>query len=152
MSDITYIRTREGFCYLALITDAYSRKIVGYDISDSLSLEGCLRAVKAATQTASDLTQLVHHSDRGFQYCSYPYTDFLKDRGIRISMTENGNCYENALAERVNGILKGEFNLDLTFRTKELAYKAVHESVYIYNQHRPHWSLGLLTPQEKHAA
>lgn len=152
VSDITYIRTRQGFCYLALITDAYSRKIVGYDISDSLSLEGCLRAVKSATQTASDLSQLVHHSDRGFQYCSHPYTDFLKHHGIRISMAEKGNCYENALAERVNGILKNEFNLDFTFKTKELAYRAVHESIYIYNQHRPHWALNLQTPQEKHAA
>jgi transposase InsO family protein len=152
VSDITYIRTLEGFCYLALITDAYSRKIVGYDTSDSLNLEGCLRALKSATQTASDLSQLVHHSDRGFQYCSHPYTDFLRERKIRISMAAKGNCYENALAERVNGILKNEFNLDFTFKTKELAIKAVHESIYIYNQHRPHWAINLLTPHEKHAA
>ncbi len=152
VSDITYLRTLEGFCYLALITDAYSRKIVGYDASESLNLEGCLRALKSATQTASNLTQLVHHSDRGFQYCSTPYTDFLRERKIRISMAAKGNCYENALAERVNGILKNEFNLDYTFKTKQLAFKAVHEAVYIYNQHRPHWALNLLTPQEKHAA
>jgi putative transposase len=152
VSDITYIRTLEGFCYLALITDAYSRKIVGYDVSESLNLEGCLRALKLATQTASDLTQLVHHSDRGFQYCSNPYTDFLREKKIRISMAAKGNCYENALAERVNGILKNEFNLDYTFKTKHLAFKAVHESIYIYNQYRPHWALNLLTPQEKHAA
>ena len=151
-SDITYIRTLEGFCYLALITDAYSRKIVGYDVSESLNLEGCLRALKSATQTASDLAQLVHHSDRGFQYCSNPYTDFLREKKIRISMAAKGNCYENALAERVNGILKNEFNLDYTFKTKQLAFKAVHESIYIYNQYRPHWALNLLTPQEKHAA
>jgi transposase InsO family protein len=152
VSDITYIRTLEGFCYLALITDAYSRKIVGHDISDSMSLEGCLRALKSATQTASDLSRLVHHSDRGFQYCSNPYTDFLREKKIRISMAAKGNCYENALAERVNGILKNEFNLDFTFKTKLLAAKAVHESVYIYNQQRPHWAINLLTPNECHAA
>lgn len=152
VSDITYIRTLEGFCYLALITDAYSRKIVGYDVSDSMNLEGCLRALKAATQTASNLTQLVHHSDRGFQYCSNPYTDFLKERKIRISMAAKGNCYENALAERVNGILKNEFNLDFTFKTKHLAAKVVHESIYIYNQQRPHWAINLLTPNACHAA
>jgi putative transposase len=152
VSDITYIRTLEGFCYLALITDAYSRKIVGYDLSDSLNLEGCLRALKLATQTASDLTRLIHHSDRGFQYCSHPYTDFLKEHGVRISMAEKGNCYENALAERVNGILKSEFNLDYTFKTRELAMKAVHNSIYIYNHHRPHLSLDLKTPVQMHAA
>jgi putative transposase len=152
VSDITYIRTKQGFCYLALITDAYSRKIVGYDLSDTLSLEGCLRALKSATQTASNLTELTHHSDRGFQYCSHPYTDFLRDNGIKISMAAKGNCYENALAERVNGILKDEFNLDSTFKTKVLAYKAVHQSIYIYNQHRPHWSIDLKTPNVKHAA
>jgi len=152
VSDLTYIRTTEGFCYLALITDAFSRKIVGYDFSDSMNLEGCLRAVKSAIQTASNLSELVHHSDRGFQYCSYPYTDFLKSHGIKISMAEKGNCYENALAERVNGILKNEFNLDYNFKTKELAKKAVHESIYIYNQYRPHWALDLKTPQQQHAA
>ena len=152
VSDITYIRTLEGFCYLALITDAYSRKIVGYDVSDSMNLEGCLRALHSATQTASDLTQLVHHSDRGFQYCSHPYTDFLRERKIGISMASKGNCYENALAERVNGILKNEFNLDFTFKTKQLATKAVHESIYIYNEQRPHWAINLLTPNARHAA
>jgi putative transposase len=152
VSDITYIRTLQGNCYLALITDAYSRKIVGYDMSDSLELEGCKRALKFAIQTASDLSQLTHHSDRGIQYCSNQYTNQLKEMGIQISMAAKGNCYENALAERVNGILKGEFNLDFIFKTKSLALKAVHDSVYIYNQHRPHWALNLQTPQQMHAA
>lgn len=152
VSDITYIRTREGFCFLALITDAYSRKIVGYDVSDSLELEGCLRALKSALQTASNLNQLIHHSDRGVQYCANQYTDLLKENGITISMAEKGNCYQNALAERVNGILKNEFNLDYNFRTKQLAYQTVRQSIYIYNQHRPHWGINLLTPQQKHAA
>jgi len=152
VSDITYLRTLEGFCYLALITDAYSRKIVGYDASDSLELEGCRRALNRALQTASDLSQLMHHSDRGIQYCARQYTDLLKSKGIQISMAAKGNCYENALAERVNGILKNEFNLDYTFKTKGHAIKAVHESIYIYNQHRPHWAIGLQTPQQRHAA
>jgi transposase InsO family protein len=152
VSDITYLRTTEGFCYLALITDAFSRKIVGYDVSDSLELEGCRRALKSALQTASDLSQLMHHSDRGFQYCSRQYTDLLESRGVRISMAAKGNCYENALAERVNGILKNEFNLDYTFKTKGQAIRSVHESIYIYNQHRPHWAINLLTPNERHAA
>jgi transposase InsO family protein len=152
VSDITYVRTLEGFCFLALITDAYSRKIVGYDISDSLELEGCRRALKNAVQSASDISQLMHHSDRGIQYCSRPYTDFLREQGIQISMAAKGDCYENALAERVNGILKNEFNLDYTFKTKELAMKAVHQSIYIYNQYRPHWAIDLQTPQQRHAA
>jgi len=152
VSDITYLRTRKGFCYLALITDAYSRKIVGYDVSDSLELEGCRRALKHAMQTASNLSQLVHHSDRGIQYCSHQYTDLLRQSGVRISMASKGNCYQNALAERVNGILKDEFNLDTSFKNKFQAIAAVHQSIYIYNQHRPHWSIGLLTPNERHAA
>jgi putative transposase len=150
VSDITYLKTREGFCYLALITDAYSRKIVGYDISDSLELNGCIRALKSAFQTASDFSHLVHHSDRGIQYCSNQYTNLLMQKGIRVSMAAKGNCYENALAERVNGILKGEFNLDTTFKTKQHAVDAVKESVYIYNNYRPHWGLNLKTPQQCH--
>jgi putative transposase len=152
VSDITYLRTLEGFCYLALITDAYSRKIVGYDVSDSLELEGCLRALKSAFQTASNLSQLIHHSDRGIQYCSGQYIDLLKRHDTKISMAARGNCYENALAERVNGILKGEFNLDTTFKSKKHAIQTVHQSIYIYNQHRPHWALNLQTPQYCHAA
>lgn len=152
VSDITYLRTLEGFCYLALITDAHSRKIVGYDVSDSLELTGCIRALKSALQTASDLRQLIHHSDRGIQYCSGQYTELLRARDIKISMAAKGNCYENALAERVNGILKDEFNLDITFKSKKQAIEAVHESIYIYNQHRPHWALKLKTPQYCHAA
>jgi transposase InsO family protein len=152
VSDITYLRTHQGFCYLALITDAWSRKIVGYDVSDSLELDGCIRALKSAFQTASNLSQLIHHSDRGIQYCSNRYTQMLKTKGITISMASKGNCYENALAERVNGILKDEFNLDITFKTKQLAIQAVHESIYIYNHHRPHWSLKLKTPHYVHAA
>lgn len=152
VSDITYLRTKEGNCFLALITDAWSRKIVGYDVSDSLEFGGCMRAMQMALQTAGEIGELVHHSDRGVQYCSIPYTDLLKQKGVRISMAAKGNCYENALAERVNGILKDEFNLDEIFNTKEQAFKTVHQSIYIYNKHRPHWALNLKTPQVCHAA
>ena len=115
VSDITYIRTVNGFCYLALITDMYSRKIVGYDVSDSLELAGCLRALKKALRHARHAPDLTHHSDRGVQYCSHMYVNELKKRKIKISMTEENHCYENAKAERVNGILKDEFYLDQTF-------------------------------------
>jgi len=152
VSDITYVRTLEGFCYLALITDAFSRKIVGYDVSDSLELNGCMRALRSALQTASDLTQLIHHSDRGIQYCSSQYTKLLTDRGIKISMADKGNCYQNAMAERINGILKNEFNLDVTFKSKQHAIETVRQSIYIYNQYRPHWALQLRTPQYCHTA
>jgi len=152
VSDLTYLRTLEGFCYLALITDAYSRKIVGYDVSDTMELSGCLRALKRAMQTTCHTENLIHHSDRGFQYCSNQYTKMLKEKGIKISMAAKGDCYENALAERVNGILKNEFNLDVTFKTRAHAIRATHESIYIYNQYRPHWSINLHTPNERHAA
>lgn len=152
VSDITYIRTLEGFCYLALITDAYSRKVVGYDISDSLELDGCLRALRMAIGSTGRIVDLIHHSDRGIQYCSGTYTEILKAKGIFISMAAKGDCYENALAERVNGILKDEFNLDATFRNKQQAICTTHQSIYIYNQHRPHWSINLQTPNARHAA
>jgi transposase InsO family protein len=151
VSDITYIRTREGFMFLALITDAYSRKIVGHDISDSLELEGCLRALKMAMTDLPAGHNLVHHSDRGVQYCSYDYTDLLKENGIKISMAAKGNCYENALAERVNGILKQEFFLDETFAGKAKAIKASKQAIKLYNQVRLHTSIGYSTPEQKHA-
>lgn len=146
VSDITYIRTIKGFCYLALITDMYSRKIVGYDISDSLELTGCLRAFKRAQKTARPAVGLVHHSDRGIQYCSNQYVDLLKKHGIKISMTEENHCYENALAERVNGILKDEFYLDQCFSTTEHARIAAINAIRIYNSKRLHLSLGYKTP------
>jgi len=95
---------------------------------------------------------LIHHSDRGLQYCSAEYVKLSADAGITISMTQNGDPYENALAERVNGILKDEFNLDRTFKNKTQAIKTVHQSIYIYNMHRPHWSINLKTPNVMHAA
>lgn len=146
VSDITYIRTVSGFCYLALITDMYSRKIVGYDISDSLELAGCLRALKLALRQARPAVGLVHHSDRGIQYCSNQYVNKLKKRNIRISMTEENHCYENAIAERVNGILKDEFYLDQCFFDTRYAVKATKNAIDIYNNKRLHLSLGYKTP------
>jgi len=121
VADITYIRTVKGFCYLALLTDLFSRKIVGYNISDTLELTGCLGAFKRAQKTARPAAGLVHHSDRGIQYCSNQYVDELKKHKVRISMTEENHCYENAVAERVNGILKDEFYLDQCFIDTEKA-------------------------------
>lgn len=146
VSDITYIRTINGFCYLALITDLYSRKIVGYDISDSLELAGCLRALKLALGQARPAAGLVHHSDRGIQYCSNQYVNELKKREIKISMTEENHCYENAIAERVNGILKDEFYLDQCFYSKKTASQATDNAINIYNNKRLHLSLGYKTP------
>lgn len=146
VSDITYIRTVKGFCYLALITDLYSRKIVGYDISDSLELVGCLRALQKALRQARPAAGLIHHSDRGIQYCSNQYVAELKKRDIRISMTEENHCYENAVAERVNGILKDEFYLDQCFVNTFNAAVTTKNAIDIYNNKRLHLSLGYKTP------
>jgi len=146
VSDITYIRTISGFCYLALITDMYSRKIVGYDLSDTLELSGCLGAFKRAQKAARPAAGLVHHSDRGIQYCSNQYVETLKKHGVLLSMTEENHCYENAIAERVNGILKDEFYLDQCFFSTQHARIAAKSAINIYNTKRLHLSLGYKTP------
>jgi transposase InsO family protein len=152
-SDITYIRTINGFCYLSLITDMYSRKIVGYALSKSLSIEGSLKAMKMAIKgLRGKITDLIHHSDRGVQYCSYDYTDLLKKYNIRISMTEKDHVYENALAERVNGILKDEFMLGEMMRSFDIAEKMIKQAIEIYNYERPHLSLNYEMPAIKHVA
>ena len=145
-SDITYIRTLKGFCYLALITDMYSRKIVGYDLSDSLELKGCVRALNKAIYQTKSIDGLIHHSDRGIQYCSNIYTQILKRKKIDISMTEENHCYENAMAERVNGILKDEFYLDQTFMNVAHAKRAAKNAIKLYNEIRLHLSLDFKTP------
>lgn len=152
VSDITYLRLQQGFCYLALITDAYSRKIMGYHVSASLELRGCLQALQLACRRRLSNEPTTHHSDRGIQYCSNKYVDALKRQGIQISMAEAGNCYENALAERVNGILKNEFNLDGNLGTLKQAKRAAAQAVKTYNERRPHMALNLKTPQEVYAA
>lgn len=146
VSDITYIKTVKGFCYLALITDMYSRKIIGYDLSDSLELSGCTRALKKALYQTKNTDGLIHHSDRGIQYCSNVYTQILKRNNIKISMTEDNHCYENAIAERVNGILKDEFYLDQTFDSLQHAKRTTKSAINLYNQIRLHVSLDYKTP------
>lgn len=152
VSDITYLRTGEGFVYLFLQTDAYSRMITGWDLSDSLAIEGAIRALKMTTKQSGNTKGSIHHSDRGIQYCSKEYVRLLKKQKMEISMTEENHCYENAMAERVNGILKDEFLLDEKFANKEIAFKAVKEAIKSYNTLRPHWSLNLYTPQQIHQA
>jgi putative transposase len=149
--DITYLRLTEGFCYLALLTDMFSRMIVGYDVSDSLELSGATKALRAALHTRGIKAQeeeTIHHSDRGIQYCSPRYTDVAFENHLRISMTEENHVYENGMAERVNGILKGEFLLDSIFPGVKQAFKACQEGIKTYNEYRPHLSLNMLTPAQ----
>lgn len=150
VSDITYIRMHKGHSYLALITDAYSRKIVGYDVSNSLELQGCVRALRMATKQLPNNHNLIHHSDRGIQYCSNIYTDILKKEQISISMTEENHCYENAMAERVNGILKDEFFLDESFYSLKQVIQISKSAINIYNNRRLHLSLDYKTPNYVH--
>jgi transposase InsO family protein len=151
VSDITYVRTWRGFAYLSIVTDAYSRKIVGYHLSQSLSVKGCLIALNKAIASRQHKDQrLIHHSDRGIQYCCDAYVNCLKEHNIAISMTQNGSPYENALAERVNGILKTELGLNKTFTSYRDAIGPVHKAVDIYNRLRPHMSLDYLTPSQAH--
>jgi len=152
VSDITYIDTMEGYSYLSLITDQCSRKIVGYSLSKSLSIEGSLRALKMALKQVSDPSKLTHHSDRGIQYCSKGYTDLLKSNSVQISMTEENHVYENALAERINGILKDEFMLGEKLQSYKVAKKMVREAIGTYNKERLHLALDYITPEQKHAA
>lgn len=148
--DLTYIRTDEGFLYLSLLTDMYSRKIVGFHAGDTLETEGCLNALAMALKHLPTGQTPVHHSDRGCQYCSHLYVGKAWERGLSISMTEENHCYENALAERVNGILKQEYWLGGCFRTKAQALAAVAEAVWLYNNRRPHQALKYKTPEEIH--
>lgn len=151
VSDITYIRLETGFAYLSLITDAYSRKIVGHKLHKNLSRDGCIYALqKALINLPENVTNIIHHSDRGVQYCSDEYVNILKTNHFSISMTENGDPRENAIAERVNGILKDEFNLDKTFRNFREAELHVNSSIETYNNYRPHLSLNNMTPVQVH--
>lgn len=152
VSDITYIRLANEFAYLSLITDAYSRKIVGFSLRKDLSSEGCITALQMALEHRKyPHQQIIHHSDRGSQYCSKEYVELLNDNQIAISMTENGDPYENALAERVNGIIKSEFKLYGSSLGLEETRELVARSIYSYNHLRPHASCDYLTPQEAHS-
>jgi len=152
VSDITYIRTDEGFMYVSLVMDAYSRAIVGYDCSESLAVEGALGAMRMAIKQFGGRKNMIHHSDRGLQYCCGEYVRLLKNAGMSISMTQENHCYENASAERLNGILKQEYGLGNCFLRKSDVAGALREAVELYNWRRPHQSLGYRIPMEVHAA
>ncbi len=150
VSDITYIRIKQDFAYLSLVTDAYSRKIIGFSLSHDLSTDNCLNALKMALASRLTDQPLIHHSDRGTQYCSAAYTRLLKKKKITISMTQSGNPRDNAIAERVNGILKMEL-LKESYDDIYAAIKSLKQAVAVYNQRRPHSSLDMLTPQKAHS-
>jgi putative transposase len=152
VSDITFVRLASGFCYLSLITDAYSRKIVGYRLCSNQKKEMVIAALDMALEGINIKRdgRLIHHSDRGLQYCSADHIALLDRYGIAISMTEKSDPYENAIAERVNGILKEEFYIDAVFDDLEAASEAVDSAIYNYNYKRPHASCDYLTPHEAH--
>lgn len=150
VSDITYIYLKNGFAYLSLITDAYSRKIVGFYLSKTLEARGSIRALKMALQNNEVKDEkLIHHSDRGVQYCCSAYVAILKSKKIKISMTENGDPLENAIAERVNGILKDEL-LEDVYKDFVAAQQGVAKAISVYNHLRPHSSISYKTPIELH--
>jgi len=151
VSDMTYISIGHDFNYLSLITDAHSRKIVGYCLHHFLNAEGCLQALDMAIKNRTKPGEmLIHHSDRGSQYCSFQYVNKLREASILISMTDNGDPYENAMAERVNGILKADFKLNRVFRSHAEALLAVDAAINNYNTIRPHMSCDYMTPTQAH--
>lgn len=150
VSDLSYLRTQEGYLYLALITDKYSRKIVGAHVGDNLEAVGCVRALGNALKDLPARARPIHHSDQGSQYCCHQYVERLAQRGLPISMTESNHCAENALAERMNGILKQEYGLGLEFPTKAAARQAVEQAIWLYNTRRPHTELGYRVPEQVH--
>lgn len=149
VSDITYVESEEGVHYLSLITDAYSRRIVGHHLSRDMKTESVIQAMEMAISQRTSKKSLIHHSDRGSQYCSELYQSLLEKHRIQPSTTDGYDCYQNALAERVNGILKQEFLL-YKCRTFNDLKLLVSQSVEIYNSHRPHFSLKLRTPNAVH--
>ncbi len=151
VSDITYIGSRGNHSYLSLVTDAYSKKIVGYNLSDNLGTEGALKALKMAVKRRAYKGQeLIHHSDRGIQYCSDEYQKVLQKNKLIVSMTESYDPYANAIAERVNGIIKGEFELEKYAQNRPVLKALVAESIEAYNRYRPHFSCSMLTPEQMH--
>ena len=151
VSDITYYKTTNGFIYISFITDAYSRKIVGYHVADTLEAIHTIKALEMALgQASGPVTGLIHHSDRGIQYCCADYVKLLQDNHIAISMTENGNPLENAIAERVNGIIKEEFLNHYSLKNQSEVMEILKQSVSTYNTQRPHMSCNMLTPEDVH--
>jgi putative transposase len=151
VADVTYLRTREKMVYVSLITDAYSRQIMGWHVHDGLGTDEVSQAFRMALRQRQTRQPLVHHSDRGIQYCSVEYQNIHARHGITCSMTDGYDCYQNALAERVNGILKMEFLLQ-TPADLQQAKRMVSESVRLYNENRPHLSLEYKTPDAVHRA
>jgi len=150
VSDLTYLRTEESFLYLALVTDKFSRKIVGYHCGDTLEALGCVRALEMALKDLPAGAYPIHHSDQGSQYCCHEYVQALGLRGLTISMTVADHCAENALAERVNGILKGEYGLGQKLKTKALGRQLTDQGGCLYNTRRPHTALKYQTPAAVH--
>lgn len=151
VSDITYIGKRDNPCYLSLVTDAYSKKIMGYYVADNMNTQSSLKALKMALKYRKYKSlSLIHHSDRGLQYCADEYQKELHKNKVLCSMTQNSDPYENAVAERVNGILKQEFRIDKYNQKAEIMQKIVKEAINIYNQIRPHYSNHMLTPNQMH--
>ncbi|MCX7736793.1 MAG: IS3 family transposase [Candidatus Kapabacteria bacterium] len=151
VSDITYLNSDEGNCYLTLITDAYSRKIVGYNVSDNLMAENAVKALEMAVNGRKYPNQrLIHHSDRGLQYCSREYVETALRANITMSMTETSSPYDNALAERMNRTFKEEFYLYNTFKTKSQVFEVARDAIERYNSYRPHLSLDFYTPNDVH--
>ena len=153
VSDITYWKVAGTYLYISLITDAYSHKIVGYHIADNMESIETMKALQMALKELPNIISepLIHHSDRGSQYCSANYVKLLQDKNISISMTENGDPLENAIAERINGILKEEYLKHYQINNLTQAIEQLRRSVNLYNQQRPHFSIGLLTPDLVHS-
>jgi len=151
VGDLTYLRTEEGFMYLSLLTDKMSRKIVGYHCSDTLEAVGCVRALEMALREMPKGAKPIHHSDQGSQYCCHEYVNRLVGQGLSISMTEQDHCAENALAERMNGILKSEYGLGARLKTKASARLAADQAVNLFNTRRPHSSLNNRFPDQVHS-
>ena len=151
VSDITYWKTKGGHYYISFITDAYSRKIVGYQVADTMEAVESVSALKMAIKTLKPGADgLIHHSDRGSQYCSSAYVKTLKKSNIAISMTQNGDPLENAIAERVNGIIKGEYLFDYEITSLSKAKEILKSVVRLYNEDRPHSSIGNAAPSQMH--
>lgn len=150
VADLTYVRTDEGFLYVSLITDKCSRKIVGYHADDTLETVGPLKALVMALKELPKGAKPIHHSDRGCQYCSHDYVGRLKESGLSISMTEEDHCAQNAMAERVNGILKQEYGMGCGFKIKASARKVLNEAVHLYNTRRLHTALNYQVPETVH--
>jgi putative transposase len=150
VSDITYLRTEKGNVYISLITDAYSRRIMGFNVADNLETVHSVKALEMALTSAScqPLAGLIHHSDRGVQYCSQSYVKLLQDHQIQISMTNNGDPLENPIAERVNGIIKNEYLHLYKIRDSSHAYQILQSTIGLYNTERPHMSLNYMVPSQ----